>query len=385
MHRFAKPKQPSELGLRISRGVVRGKDLLRVELTAPERPPLTPDLALVLDRSGSMAGAKLQEAKAAALALLEAFPERGRVAVVAYNHEVEVGGLDRKAARAYLEALKASGRTALHAGWRQGTLLLQDRTRPRFLFLLSDGLANEGLTDLEALAREAREAARAGVYTFTLGFGEGYDRALLAGMAREGGGVHRYVAEGELQGALAEELAFLKGPVNLGVQVALGGAEVHLAPFAPHEARVLLLPVEEARTLEVEEGLPGGAVLYRLPLPGPAPEGSEAWREVELEALLAEGGRLLEREAASAAEAQALAEEAKELALRLQAHPLGESERTLSLLQALEGFRKAMERLAARYEAWASDRVAREGTAYAAHLSFPNRLARLRYRDRTGE
>lgn len=44
-----------------------------------------------------------------------------------------------------------------------------------------------------------------------------------------------------------------------------------------------------------------------------------------------------------------------------------------------------MERLAARYEAWASDRVAREGTAYAAHLSFPQRLARLRYRDRTGE
>ena len=119
--------------------------------------------------------------------------------------------------------------------------------------------------------------------------------------------------------------------------------------------------------------------------PGPAPEGSEAWREVELEALLAEGGRLLEREAASAAEAQALAEEAKELALRLQAHPLGESDRALALLTVLEAFRKAMERLAARYEAWASDRVAREGTAYAAHLSFPQRLARLRYRDRTGE
>ncbi|GEM83689.1 MAG: hypothetical protein KatS3mg074_108 [Meiothermus sp.] len=383
MNRFAKLKQPSELGLRVIRGVVGGKDLLKVELTAPERPPLTPDLALVLDRSGSMVGPKLQEAKAAALALLDAFPERGRVAVVAYNHGVEVGGLDRKAARAYLEALKASGRTALHAGWRQGTLLLGDRARPRFLFLLSDGLANEGLTDLEALAQEAREAAQAGVYTLTLGFGEGYDRALLAGMAREGGGVHRYVAEGELLAALTEELAFLKGPVNLGVRVALGGVEIHLAPFAPKEARVLLLPVGEARTLEVEDGLPGGAILYRLPLPGPALEGSEAWREVELEALLAESGRLLEREAASAAEAQALAEEAKGLALRLQAHPLGESERALALFAALKAFQKAMERLAARYEAWASDRVAREGTAYTTYLSFPQRLGRLKYRDRT--
>lgn len=84
----------------------------------------------------------------------------------------------------------------------------------------------------------------------------------------------------------------------------LGGTEVHLAPFAPEEERILLLPVE-AQVLEVEEGLPGGAVLYRLPLPEPAPEGSEAWREVELEALLWEAGRLLEREAASEEEAKA--------------------------------------------------------------------------------
>lgn len=60
-------------------------------------------------------------------------------------------------------------------------------------------------------------------------------------------------------------------------------------PHGPPSLHALVRVLEEARTLEVEEGLPGGAVLYRLPLPGPAPEGSEAWREVELEALLAEG------------------------------------------------------------------------------------------------
>lgn len=383
MESFAKPKQPWELALRVSRGVVRGKDLLKVELFAPERTPFIPDLALVLDRSGSMASGKLQEAKAAALALLQTFPAQGRVGVVAYNHQVEVGGLDREAARAYVEALEASGSTALHAGWEQGRLLLQDRGRPRFLFLLSDGLANVGLTDPEALALKAREAARAGVYTFTLGFGEGYDRALLARMAQEGGGIHRYVADGELLETLMEELAFLKAPVNLGVRVALGRAEVHLAPFAPREARVLLLPVEEAQVLEVEEGLPGGAVPQRLPLPEPAPEGSEAWREVELEALLAQAGQLLGRQADSASEARVLAEEAALLFTELQAHPLGKSDRALSLLRALEAFRKAMERLAARYEARASDRVAREGTAFATNLLFSQRLARLKYRNRT--
>lgn len=96
MKRFAKPQQASELGLRLCRARVKGQDLLKVALLTPRRASLTPDLALVLDRSGSMAGRKLQEAKAAALAVLEAFPERGRVAVVVYDHEVEVGGLDRK-------------------------------------------------------------------------------------------------------------------------------------------------------------------------------------------------------------------------------------------------------------------------------------------------
>ena len=197
---------------------------------------------------------------------------------------------------------------------------------------------------------------------------------------RVGTKVHQAAAWRKEKGVWTVELSpllFSRYPIFLARRYGL--------PMGLPPLHALVRVLEEARTLEVDEGLPGGAVLYRLPLPGPAPEGSEAWREVELEALLAEGGRLLEREAASAAEAQALAEEAKELALRLQAHPLGESDRALALLTVLEAFRKAMERLAARYEAWASDRVAREGTAYAAHLSFPQRLARLRYRDRTGE
>ena len=66
-------------------------------------------------------------------------------------------------------------------------------------------------------------------------------------------------------------------------------------PMGLPPLHALVRVLEEARTLEVEEGLPGGAVLYRLPLPGPAPEGSEAWREVELEALLAEGDAAIER------------------------------------------------------------------------------------------
>ncbi|MCX7856356.1 MAG: VWA domain-containing protein, partial [Anaerolineae bacterium] len=156
----------------------------------------SPELALVLDRSGSMAGDKLREAKRAARSLIHALPQGARLAVVAYHDEVEVGGFTRKEAKAFLASLEAGGSTALHAGWQRGVELLADESRPRLVILLSDGLANMGLTDPEALAEEARRAASMGIYTVTLGFGEGYDRHLMAAMARAGGGVHHYVAQG---------------------------------------------------------------------------------------------------------------------------------------------------------------------------------------------
>ena len=376
-------KPTDELNVFVTRAVVRGQDFVRVELQAPNRPPLTPDLALVLDRSGSMAGRKLDEARAAGLSLLAAFPAAGRLAVVGYNHNVEIGGLTREAAREYLGTLEAHGTTALHAGWKRGVTLLSDERRPRFVFLLSDGLANVGLTDRKALAQEALEAARNGVYTFTLGFGDRYDRELLAQMARLGGGTHQYVADGELAEAFFHELAFVGRPVNLGARVSLNQTEIRLSPFAALERRSLLLPTNESNVLEVGERLPKGEVLYALPVPEPAPEGSPDWLAVELDLLLLEAAKLLERRPTSPSDAKELQARATEMAETLRGHPLAEDRRLLSVMQALMTFAEAMERLASRYDARWSERVAREGLAYGTSLSSFDRVRTRKYRDRT--
>lgn len=368
--------EPKTLELKLSRAQVAGHDLLRVELQAVRGAPLSPEVALVLDRSGSMAGRKLAEAKATARFLLSALPETGRLALVAYDHEVEVGGFSREEALGFLEGLEARGNTALHAGWKMGAELLRNPSRPRFLLLLTDGLANVGLTDPEALVQEAAKAAEAGVYTFTLGFGEGYDRELLAGMALAGGGTHLYAAQGELQEALEGELAFLRGPVNLGARLALGKQVRHLAPFAPGERRVVLLRVEGEMPLEVEEQTPHGKVSRLFPLPPRAPKGSPDWHLVELEELLA-------AEPHDKEETKALRQQALDLKERLEGHPLAQNPRAQALVEALEAFAGTLAQLARRFDIHLSDRAAREGRAYATRLFSEERTLAQRYRKRS--
>ncbi len=370
------------LRIQVLRGQVDGQDLVRLELQAVAGAPLAPEAAFVLDRSGSMADGKLEEAKAAVRYLLSAFPEAGRLALVAYDDEVLVGGFSREEATRFLEELEARGTTALHAGWKTGVELLKDEARPRFVFLLSDGLANVGLRHPEALAEESRRAADKGVYTFTLGFGEGYDRRLMASMALSGGGTHLYVAQGELKEGLEGELALLKGPVNLGAKVRLGEEVRHLAPFAPGERRVLLLPVADAKEVEVIERAPGGKVRQRHPLPSPALEGTEAWRKVELEALVQEGAKALAQEIRSREEAEALRERVQGLLERLEGHSLRDEPRVKALLDALTAFAELLVRLAKRYDAEVSDRVAREGAAYSSLLFSEERASRRGYRRR---
>lgn len=185
----------------------------------PEREPLT--LAVVLDRSGSMAGEKLETAKRATLAVIERLDERDRVAVVTFDDRIDllqpatsVTPIVKSRLREALGAVQARATTALHEGWLTGCHAIAGvGDGPARCFLLTDGLANVGLIDPEQVASEAAGIARnAGIGTSTFGIGADYDEHLLGPMAVAGGGqFHHLRAAAEIASTFVGELGGLLG------------------------------------------------------------------------------------------------------------------------------------------------------------------------------
>jgi len=194
------------------------------------------DLALVLDRSGSMNGAPIEAVRKAASALVARLPWESRAAIVSYASDVRVDaplmpieGDTLATCQRAIQALEADGMTALAEGWRRGHAVLASGTPSgaghpvalRRVVLMTDGLANVGDTSPALLATLCRQGARQGISTTTMGFGDHYDEDLLRAMADAGDGSTWYVqGAGRVGEVLDEELRAMRSVSAL--RVALG-------------------------------------------------------------------------------------------------------------------------------------------------------------------
>lgn len=221
------------------RSGARSRRVVKVEVTAPEaaaaakRPSLT--LSLVLDRSGSMGGEKFALARQAAVAAIRALRPGDRFSVVLYDNRVdvlqptvEVSPATVAAAVERLERVRERGNTDLCGGWLAGCEQVAAGLGPDRLgrvLVLSDGLANEGVTDTAAIVERASGLRVRGVTTSTFGIGFDYDERLLAGMAEAGGGNFRFVATAaEIPGFVADEVAEALDVTLPEAEIAVSGA-----------------------------------------------------------------------------------------------------------------------------------------------------------------
>lgn len=210
--------------------------LVRVQAPAmpkatSERPPL--NLAIVLDRSGSMSGQPLDEAKRCAGMIIDRLGAKDRAALVIYDGDVAVlvpttQMTNKTIFHTAIGSIHSGGSTNLYGGWLKGAELMaavaKDNVTTRIL-LLSDGQANEGITDLDTIAQQCAELAGVGVTTSTYGLGRHFNEELMIRMANAGQGNSYYGETAEdLMDPFAEEFDLL---------AALCAKQIHLHADLP--------------------------------------------------------------------------------------------------------------------------------------------------------
>ncbi|MGA7306148.1 MAG: VWA domain-containing protein [Rhodothermales bacterium] len=192
------------------------------------------NLALVIDKSGSMNGQKMQQAIDATIMAVDYLKPGDIVSVIAYDNQAQVlvpatQVADKKAIQDRIRTLTAGGGTALYAGVQQGAIELHeflDPSRVNRVILLSDGQANNGPSSPAELGNLGASLIQEGISVTTIGLGLGYNEDLMTQLALRSDGNHDFVEDAEnLAGIFNQEFGDVLSVVAQDVKVTIDCAD----------------------------------------------------------------------------------------------------------------------------------------------------------------
>src|SRR3954447_11263144 len=138
------------------------------EVKAADAKPMAKTVVVILDRSGSMSGEKIEQAKGAAKFVLNNLREGDLFNLVAYDSEIstfkpelqKMNADTRAAATGFIDGLYAGGSTDIHGALKRALSMLADNKRPTYVLFLTDGLPTSGETGESAIVKHAEDTNR---------------------------------------------------------------------------------------------------------------------------------------------------------------------------------------------------------------------------------
>jgi Ca-activated chloride channel family protein len=260
------------LSARLTSSEIVGREQdIAVTITMPgaatrSRPPLS--LAVVIDRSGSMEGTPLANAKAAAANLVAQLDERDAFTIVTYSSAdetvvpmVRATAANKAAARDAIDKIWDDGNTCISCGITRGAAELA--TTPvhdglRRMVLISDGQANTGMWNRDDLAQLATSTAERGISISTVGVGLDFDEVTMTHLADVGHGNYYFVEDTANLGAMfARELGGLAETVASDVRLVVtdvgGTIEEGYGYPMTREGHEVVVPIADLRAGETRK------------------------------------------------------------------------------------------------------------------------------------
>lgn len=199
-----------------------------------EKPAKT--VVLVLDRSGSMTGQKIEQARNALRFVLNNLREGDTFNILAYDDRVEsykpelqrYDSESRKDAIKWVDNLYPGGSTNIDDAMRAALKMLSDRTRPSYVIHLSDGLPTAGDTNEASIAKHAKELNVAGARIFSFGVGFDVNARLMDRLSGGNGGTSEYVKpDQDIEASVSRFFRKLTSPVLSELKIAFEGVDIN--------------------------------------------------------------------------------------------------------------------------------------------------------------
>ncbi len=206
------------------------------EVKPPDARPLPKTVIFVIDRSGSMAGKKIEQARKALKSVLNNLREADLFNIVAYDDRVESFRPElqrydtrvREEAERFVDNIREGGSTNIDSALKSALAMIQDSSRPSYVLFLTDGLPTAGETRELSIAENCRSANSRRSRVFCFGVGFDVNARLLDRLSGGNSGTSEYVKPDEdIESHVAGFYSKMTRPALSDVKISLAGVDVN--------------------------------------------------------------------------------------------------------------------------------------------------------------